>query len=442
MRPTPATLVIVPSSRKSQACVLVHIVLILSVLLDNWLEEIMKYVQPPRYCRNTADRSARHVMPGTIRCHKYHGIMRQLDLKSVSSYDIVLSTYGTVAADLARNRGLLNQIHWYRIVLDEGESTRYAFIFTGTCSPSHAAHVIRNWSTKQFHAIHQLSARSRWCMTGTPIQNSLEDLGALVQFTRLPSLEDPYKFRRHIVGGIKVAGQLVSSNFDNLRALLSVVCIRRPNSLLALPGIDFEECRPVLSAAERVQYNILVQECHQAIEKTMYRGMGQNDRYGVLESLLHLRLFCNGGAKALQPEGCSLGPNDKTLSLLQQSEDASCSYCRCEILSMDSEASNLAPIATHCRKLVCAECLPRFSEETSKLAHCPLCDGAGPEQPPEMLLTEGTLPLSTDEPSSKIAALLDNIRKAPTSEKWFASHLKTLSAPISLSKMLTSGRPA
>lgn len=54
--------------------------------------------------------------------------MRSLDLTSVGSYDIVLSTYGTVAADLARNRGLLNQIHWYRIVLDEGEYTRYTFI--------------------------------------------------------------------------------------------------------------------------------------------------------------------------------------------------------------------------------------------------------------------------------------------------------------------------
>lgn len=56
--------------------------------------------------------------------------MRSLDLTSVGLYDIVLSTYGTVAADLARNRGLLNQIHWYRIVLDEGEHTRYNLVFT------------------------------------------------------------------------------------------------------------------------------------------------------------------------------------------------------------------------------------------------------------------------------------------------------------------------
>lgn len=286
-----------------------------------------------------------------------------------------------------------------------------------------AAHIIRNWSTKQFHAIHQLSARSHWCMTGTPIQNSLEDLGALVRFIRLPSLEDPHKFRRHIVGGIKVAGKLVASNFENLRALLSVVCLRRPNSLLSLPGIDFEECRPVLSPQERIQYNVLVQRCHQALEKALYRGKDQNDAYGVLENLLRLRLFCNGVATALDLEGCLLSPGDKTLSVLQQTEHASCSYCCCEILSMDAEASNLAPIATHCEKLVCADCLPRFSDETSKLGHCPICDGAGSDQPPKIWIAKGKVPSYADGPASKIAALLDNIRKAPSSEKWFGFHV-------------------
>lgn len=308
---------------------------------------------------------------------------------------------------------------------------------TSTHLPGWTAHTIRNWSTKQFHAIHQLSARSRWCMTGTPIQNSLEDLGALVRFIRLPSLEDPHKFRRHVVGGIKVAGQLVGSNFDNLRALLSVICIRRPNTLLALPGIEFDECRPVLSQAERRHYNVLIQECHQAIEKTLYRSVDQNDRYGVLESLLRLRMFCNDGETSLRLDGRSLSPNDKTLSLLQQSEEASCSYCHCDILSMDAESCNLAPIITHCKKLVCADCLPRISEETSKLAHCPVCDGSKLNQSSELLLAKGTLPTCTGEPPSKIAALLGNIRESPTNEKWFVFRIYTLFALTSWSSLLT-----
>ena len=35
-------------------------------------------------------------------------------------YNIVLSTYGTVAADFGRGGGVLDCFHWYRLILDEG----------------------------------------------------------------------------------------------------------------------------------------------------------------------------------------------------------------------------------------------------------------------------------------------------------------------------------
>lgn len=37
--------------------------------------------------------------------------------------DIVLTTYATVAADFRRGKSMLNRIFWYRLVLDEGNST-------------------------------------------------------------------------------------------------------------------------------------------------------------------------------------------------------------------------------------------------------------------------------------------------------------------------------
>lgn len=45
LEPTPATLVIVPSARELKAYVRIESTLILPVLLDNWIEEITKYVQ-------------------------------------------------------------------------------------------------------------------------------------------------------------------------------------------------------------------------------------------------------------------------------------------------------------------------------------------------------------------------------------------------------------
>ena len=62
----------------------------------------------------------RHLVRYTITYHKYHGHDRNVDLISLLSNDIVLTTYGTVAAEFKRKKSLLHQIKWYRIVLDEG----------------------------------------------------------------------------------------------------------------------------------------------------------------------------------------------------------------------------------------------------------------------------------------------------------------------------------
>lgn len=64
----------------------------------------------------------------------------------------------------ANNRGLLSY-DWHRVILDE-------------------AHCIKNPSTLVAKACCALKADCRWCVTGTPIQNSLQDVYALLKFLR------------------------------------------------------------------------------------------------------------------------------------------------------------------------------------------------------------------------------------------------------------------
>jgi SWI/SNF-related matrix-associated actin-dependent regulator of chromatin subfamily A3 len=66
--------------------------------------------------------NSRHLIPGTLSFYKFHGKARNIDYPNLCQYDIIFTTYGTVAADYWRKRSLLHEIQWYRIVLDEGLS--------------------------------------------------------------------------------------------------------------------------------------------------------------------------------------------------------------------------------------------------------------------------------------------------------------------------------
>ncbi|KAH0425606.1 hypothetical protein CcaCcLH18_10852 [Colletotrichum camelliae] len=132
----------------------------------------------------------------------YHGNMRH-GITSFDEYDIVLTNYDTVRAESKFsleeiNTSPLRLAAWARIVLDE-------------------AHVIRNRSSRIFAAIQNLKATYRWCVTGTPIQNSIEDLGSLVGFLRVQPYDDAKRFADTFVRPIKSGNQ---SGWGRLQALI------------------------------------------------------------------------------------------------------------------------------------------------------------------------------------------------------------------------------
>lgn len=98
----------------------------------------------------------------------------------------VIVTYGTVRGAFARivaarkgktkvkgKEELLYTCSWDRIILDE-------------------AHIIRNMKANKTHSsICELRGRRRWCLSGTPFNNSSSDLAALAKFIGKPPFHDP-----------------------------------------------------------------------------------------------------------------------------------------------------------------------------------------------------------------------------------------------------------
>src|SRR4051812_67902 len=99
------------------------------------------------------------------------------------------------------------------------------------------AHHIRNRSSQIFKAALAVASESRWCLTGTPIHNSLDDYGALLSFIRVPLLMEKSQFDFWITSPIK---QKRSNCVSTLGDLIRATCLRRTKNItqasLKLPG--------------------------------------------------------------------------------------------------------------------------------------------------------------------------------------------------------------
>lgn len=58
--------------------------------------------------------------PGLLKVYKYHGNGKDIEIDAMVGYDVVMTTYATVASDVVKKSNLLQQIMWFRIILDEG----------------------------------------------------------------------------------------------------------------------------------------------------------------------------------------------------------------------------------------------------------------------------------------------------------------------------------
>ncbi|KAH7110084.1 SNF2 family N-terminal domain-containing protein [Dendryphion nanum] len=343
-----------------------------ALLIDNWLEEV-----------------SRHVAPGVLTCSKYHGSFKATQRELLES-DMVFTTYATLLADASRD-SVIHGIDWYRVVLDE-------------------AHSIRQQQTKQFRAVVALSAKYRWCLTGTPIQNTLQDLGALIRFLRIPELHQSSDFSRHIVGPIEKGS---AHGLQRLRDLLQCICIRRTKELLDVSEPESIVDCIQLTEEERDRYCRIGEAHRMEMDQAISSGNLSEASSGLFRAILRLRIFCNTGL-CIDPESYESNP-DQNLSLLEPGSQIVCSYCSCDITSPGDSASANTGVALSCSHFLCLECFERGENYFLGQICCSTCGQVGPIpdfKPGRSPMVEPALELKGY--SSKMEALVRNVMQYPT----------------------------
>ncbi|EKX50884.1 hypothetical protein GUITHDRAFT_66606 [Guillardia theta CCMP2712] len=154
-------------------------------VLQTWCEQIQEHTD------------------GSLRVYVYHGGGRTKNPAVLMLYDIVLTTYSVLSSEfIPEVSSLLHCVKWSRIVLDE-------------------AHLISNRKTLQSMAVVELDGTHRWAITGTPIQNKLEDIFPLFSFLRLHPLDTYDYFQRLILLPLRQRNptSLVSGGMERGRGL-------------------------------------------------------------------------------------------------------------------------------------------------------------------------------------------------------------------------------
>ncbi|GKZ21144.1 hypothetical protein AbraCBS73388_006805 [Aspergillus brasiliensis] len=195
-------------------------------------------------------------------------------------------------------------------------------------------HYIRNEDTRAFQAVDSLSASIRWCLTGTPIQNSLDDLASLARFLRVPY---PYLDRHeHItkVSSSASAGEVCHRADQNLEPLLAAICLRR-NFSTVFPNIKSTSTTYRLSFSDK-EHEVYKSIQNEARDNNMLSSNGQGN---PMTAKLRLQQFCNTGMSSAFLCGADAQrlPSDKVVTLLQQDGENIRSISNTEILTSDSE---------------------------------------------------------------------------------------------------------
>lgn len=376
-----------------------------------------------------------------------------MKLADLHKHDVVLTTYDTLVSETQRKtRGneraeSLLDLEWCRVVLDEG-TLNLKFTPANTLTPNFcSAHLIRNPKSKRHRAVRELKCRHRWCLTGTPIFNRVEDFGALLAFLRVNPFHDLRFFNSFISEPLKVNP---ITALENLRKIVQSVSLRRRKVTiqedLGIPGRENRVERVIFNDDERQKYDRLKQSWDQLLQKQSSSTSRNISSQCIFQIILRLRQFCNHGLDLFPPTFLSIFSEsldeDSILNEVLETSQT-CPVCmrtsRPQLNGL-SQATSL-----DCGHLVCSLCEKKVEEYLFlEGVDCKLClriketnTASGKismDYPMPPAQNDPKVPESFYKPSSKVVALMRNlhIEKLCTSPTLKRYHLSKPSPDSSI----------
>lgn len=429
-------------------------------IVSNWEEQIAEHWQ--RNKRPTV--------------YIYHGSSRSEDPDYVANHDVVLTTYATLASEFANqstwtegapsdgekesdiddeddggfemydaqgevvsNNGkkpdkskkkgkrkraggreapnTLQRIEWFRIVLDE-------------------AHTIKEVRTMQCRAVCNLTAQRRLSLTGTPVQNRLDDLYAQIKFLRLEPFSDRFVWneqcgqrqKKHALNSRSNANPnnepLEQVALVKVQTIMKFLTLRRTKEsrtatgekLLELPAKNTRVVTITFDERERKKYRELHERYKEDFKEMEAEGTVGTNYATILQEISNLRICCDDPdlvdaskdmrrlrdgqlniSSAIREDGLSRARAARLFEVYSETDQAECGACGMDLShNMDGSAgytkeeasddplkAKAKPVLTRCGHVFCVTCWIKAVPEWKQLKRlkadakcvCPTCDG-------------------------------------------------------------------
>ncbi len=250
-------------------------------ILGNWLREIERFAP-------------------SLKTMIHHGSKRILDerfIGNTSNYDLIITTYNLAQRDFE----VLSQFNWSTIIIDEAQN-------------------IKNPSTKQSRKIKKLSGDYRIALTGTPIENRLEELWSILEFLNPGYLGSLKEFKETYVSSSE--NKQNSLRLKQLARLVQPFILRRlktdPTIIKDLPEKNEFKVYCSMTEEQCVLYEAVVKD----LIKQLSDSQGITRKGLILAALTKLKQICNHPVQFMHESSIDLqgrsGKLDRLIEMLSE----------------------------------------------------------------------------------------------------------------------------
>jgi superfamily II DNA or RNA helicase len=198
----------------------------------------------------------------------HHG-ERYETVEELTKHQLVLTSYGLVINDLE----ILKEIHWDLIVADESQA-------------------IKNTSSLRYKAMMRLKGKQRVALTGTPIENGIQELYAQMNFTNPGFFKTFNHFNGNFLTPIKKGDTDV---VQSLKKQITPFVLRRTKKevLTELPDKIEEFLYCEMGPVQRSIYEAKREEYRNFLLNKFDESGADQSKMFVLEGLTRLRQICD-----------------------------------------------------------------------------------------------------------------------------------------------------